>query len=498
MASVFNKIMESVFPFSNNEVADLGSDGPGIEVFDLDDEDDLEKADGAFDNVGSTGLLVTNGYVSNEDPDSTMAGPQRFDEFMKNINEFTIIAASIRLFLNLIAKSNWTVVPAKDKDNNILPRAQELADKLDDMRGDLKTSWPRLIRKMAMFKFNGFSIHEWTAEILETGDIGLIDISHRPPKTIIRWEFDEDENIIGVWQTLPSGKEVMIPRDKMIYAVDDSFTDHPEGLGLLRHLVKTIKRLRGMQSLEEVGYENDLRGIPIASIPLKDLDTAAQTKGKAWATAMKAPYKKFISGHVRNKKQGIITDSETYRSLDEAQSPSPVKKWDLSLLQGESTAFVALGDTIKRLNEEISRLLGTEHLMLGAGGQGSLALSQSKVGTFYMTIISTLQELVDIMERDWVDPTWEINGWPEELKPSLAAEEIRDEDIEKITVAIANLARSGAVFSMQDEAVSEVLDMLGLTRPTPEDDVDLETDSALTGNPVEEVKPDDSITSVEE
>ncbi len=421
-------------------------ESPSMEVFDIEDldeaedEEGFEKLDGgSFSELGSTAQTISDGYVSLDDPDPAMQGPNRFIIYNRMMHDITIIAASVRLFLNLISKSNWTVVPAKDANGDALPGAEEMAELLDSMRKDLTTSWPRTIRRIAMFIFVGYSVHEWTAKRRDDGNITIGKIGHRPQSSIFRWDMEEDTDVMGVYQRLANGKEVLIPRRKMIYAVDDALTDHPEGTGLFRHLRRATKRLRAFEDLEEVGYENDLRGIPVASIPMGEIDRKAKkmkSGAAAYISRVKAPFMKFVKGHVRNKKQGILMDSETYRDAGENRSPSSVRKWLVELLQGEGGAFDPMSNAIKRIKEEIALALGTEHLLIGQDGAGSLALSKTKTGTFYLTLISVMQELVDIMERDWRDPIWEMNGFPEELKPTLAAEEIRDEDIEKITSAL--------------------------------------------------------------
>lgn len=473
------------------------SDPASMEIFDLDDADDADDDDefaklatGKSSEIGTTAQTISDGYVANDDPDPAMQTNARFTIYNRMVNDITIIAASVRLFLHLISKSNWSVIPAKDADGEVLPGAQEMADLLDNMRQDIAGSWPRTIRRIAMFIFIGYSVHEWTAKRRDDGNITIGKIGHRPQSSIFRWDMEEDTDVRGVWQRLANGREVLIPRAKMIYAVDDALTDHPEGTGLFRHLRRATKRLKAFEDLEEVGYENDLRGIPVASIPMGEIDQKAKKMGAgaaAYISRVKAPFMKFVKGHVRNKKQGMLIDSATYRSTDEARSPSSVRKWLVELLQGEGGAFDPISNAIKRIKEEIALALGTEHLLIGQDGAGSLALSKTKTGTFYLTMIAVMQELVDIMQRDWRDPIWEMNGFPEELKPTLAAEEIRDEDIEKITSALAKLVQAGG--NIGDEAIWEVLDMMGLSRPSDQEIEDDELDQSLNSGRTNPLDP---------
>ncbi len=477
MANFFKSAWDSLFAASSAD------DGSGFQLIDLDDDFDFdddptfEKLAGTFGTIGTTAQTISDGFVAIDERDAKMGGSARFVVYQQMTHDFTIVAASIRLFLNLIAKSNWTVVPAKDDRGEPLPGAVELANLIDSMRKDIHGTWPRTIRRIAMYIFYGFSVHEWTAKRRDDGNITIGKISHRPQSSISRWDMEDRTEVLGVYQRLADGKEVLIPRAKIIYAVDDALTDHPEGLGLLRHIRRATKRLKAFEELEEVGYENDLRGIPVASIPMGEIDAKAKKMGAGGAgyiSRVQAPFLKFVKGHVRNKKQGMMIDSATYRSNDEARSPSSVRKWGVDLLQGDSTAFDSIANSIKRLREEIALALGTEHLLIGQDGAGSLALSRTKTGTFYMTVIAVMQELVDIMDNDWLGPIMDMNGFDPLIRPKLAAEEIRDEDIEKITNALTKLVQAGG--QIGDEAIWEVLDMMGLSRPNPdtlEDDLDL-------------------------
>src|SRR3546814_19917463 len=71
--------------------------------------------------------------------------------------------------------------------------------------------------------------------------------------TITQWFRDEGGTVEAVVQRVPGRADVTRPRAKIVYAVDDTLSDSPEGLGLFRHLAKTAYRLETFLSLEEIG-----------------------------------------------------------------------------------------------------------------------------------------------------------------------------------------------------------------------------------------------------
>ena len=86
--------------------------------------------------------------------------------------------------------------------------------------------WRGVVRKAATYKFYGFSIQEWTAKRLDNGLIGIGRIDARPQSTIERWMRDDVGDIESVWQRSPqNSNEIEIPRDKLIYIVDDALRE---------------------------------------------------------------------------------------------------------------------------------------------------------------------------------------------------------------------------------------------------------------------------------
>lgn len=457
----------------------------------------------------SWSVLNGEGAGTFDEPDRliNLVGPRRFDEFDRLVRDVSIIGAGVRLFLNLISNAVWTVNPPENLNENEAAVAQGYADQAYAMLYDMTTSWSSVVRKTAAFRLHGFTIQEWTAKRNPDGSIGLLDIEHRPQKTIQRWKRDKGGTVESVIQRVPGFADVELPRSKIVYAVDDTLTDSPEGVGLFRHLAPTAARLETFLALEEIGFTTDLRGIPIARAPLAEMrqevldagpsGSDARAKAEARRSSLLQPLRNWLDKHVRNEKSGMLLPSDPYLAagVDKSTTPSQVPKWALELLSGDSTSFDSMANAVNRMNQELARLLGVEHLLLGADGSGSLALARSKVGTFYLTVTSTLLDLCEIYDRDVLAPLAELNGWPEELRPQMGVNEISDRDIEQVLDALAKLAQAGAPVMPDDPAVGEIYDLLGLTRP-PErmDDMDLSLNPGR-GAPGARVDPEDDLNN---
>ena len=431
------------------------------------------------------GTAVYGGYIDDNETRSEVKGTERYKTYSDILANVSIVSAGVRYFLNLVAKSNWTAAPAEaDTDGKFAEMCEQA------LFEDPLTPWHRIVRRGAMYRFYGFSVQEWTMK-RATGENDFItyaDISPRAQKTIEKWDVDEQGTVFGVVQTsVQDGKEIYLPRQKLVYLVDDTLSDSPEGLGLFRHLVQPAKRLARYEELEGYGFETDLRGIPVGRGPFDELKQKVDD-GEITAAdriRLESGLRTFIKNHIRGPKLGLLLDSSPYLSQDDVARPSQTNKWSLELLKGTSTSFVNNAEAIARLNNELARILGVEGLMLGANGKGSLALSKEKAHQLYMVIDNSLKELTASFDNDLVKPLWAMNGWPEEMRPRLKAESVQFKDIEQVTNALLDMANAGAPLASSDPVIGEVRDLLGLERPVQNEDGSFDImDAALTSDDV--------------
>ena len=455
--------------------------------------------------IGVSGTAVYGGEIQTNERNQQLTGLEKYRTYSDILSNVSVVAAGTRYFLNLLSKADWTVQPASGEGVNEA-QAEQLALLVEDMMHDMTTPWFRVVRRAAMYRFYGFSVQEWTAKRREDGVLGMMDIEPRPQATIDRWDVDITGTVHGMIQDSPqTGREIYLPRGKVIYVVDDTLSDSPEGMGIFRHLAEPATRLQELQKFEAYGFEMDLRGVPILRAPIAAI-RAAVAAGEMDADEARsaiADLNAYLQSHSRRPDSGLLLDSAVYMTTDERQSPSQVKQWDLETVQGSSAdSAVAVGTAIERLNRELARMLGVEHLLLGGDGAGSLALSRDKTNNFGLLVDSSLTELTVSMENDFLGPLWRINGWDPDLMPSFRTEQIQYRDIEQITAALKDIAIAG--LTPDDPAINEVRRLLGLS-DAPEVDEDLlalitEQSLGLTPEPKqpEGEEPDEGVEPVED
>ena len=158
---------------------------------------------------GAQGVRVYGGYVSTQEKHPTLSTPaQRYRTYSDILANTSVVAAGVRYFLNLLGGAKWTLVPAEENDT----AAEEYAELATQMiLEDPVTPFHRIVRRMGMYRFWGFSIQEWTAIKREDGRMTLQDVAPRAQRTIEKWDMDESGHVAGVIQRIPQTQRRRLP-----------------------------------------------------------------------------------------------------------------------------------------------------------------------------------------------------------------------------------------------------------------------------------------------
>lgn len=422
-----------------------------------------------YSEQGAAGFRVSGGYVEVPERNPDLTGANRWHTAADLLTNISIIAASVRYGMNLISRPKWKAEPPSDTQE-----AKDLAEFVEEVINGIDTSWARIVRRTAMYRYHGFHLSEWVAKKRDDGRIGIQSIEVRPAHTITKWDVDEHGGILGVVQTSPqTGLEIYLPRSKLVYLVDDALTDRPDGLGWFRHLADPSQRLRRYLKLETMGFERDLSGIPVGRAPIQRINemVTAGRLTQEQATSMIDGLTDFVTLQAKKSNTGLVLDSEPYRvRTDSGESLSNVMQWGLELITGDPSSVEALGAAINRLEHDMALIMGTESMLVGKSGEGSRALSEDKSRNLYLTSNATLSDMAEAFDRDIVTALWTMNGFPDELRPKLRTEDVAFKDAEMIARVLADMAAAGAVLHPNDPAINDLRDLLGIEHAEPFDD----------------------------
>jgi len=98
-----------------------------------------------------------------------------------------------------------------------------------------------------------------------------------------------------------------------------------------------------------------------------------------------------------------------------------------------------------------------EFLMLGAGANGSYALSKSKTDLFLRSMESYINSIFDVLNKQLIEPLWHINGLNFDLMPKICAGDVAPHDLRELGSYLRNLNGANIDLSDQDDIVNALL-----------------------------------------
>tara|TARA_R100000541_G_scaffold30272_1_gene39332 strand:- start:537 stop:1355 length:819 start_codon:yes stop_codon:yes gene_type:complete len=213
-----------------------------------------------------------------------------------------------------------------------------------------------------------------------------------------------------------------------------------------------------MQSIEAVGVERELAGIPVARVPAEYLSPDASEGQIAFRNELQS-----ILRDVKFNDQGyIILPSDTYPDKDGA--PTGERLVDVELMSSSGTRNIDIDPIIRRYQHDIARSVLSEFLMLGGGSNGSYALSKSKTDLFLRALESYITQVVDTLNKQLIEPLWELNNLNPDLMPKLVAGDVAPHDLKELGAYLRNL--NGANINLADQP--EIVDALLHNAELPE------------------------------
>jgi hypothetical protein len=380
---------------------------------------------------GSDGVYAYGGFlVDVGERRPALVGSNQWVTYDNLIADTTVIAAAVGIWLDLAGSSKWEAAPNKAGGADAVRAAEIVQEGLIGAR--MPTRWRSVVKKQAMKRFRGFALHAKGWRRRDDGLVVLSELAHRPQHTIERWTKPlETEPWEGVVQRSRSGAEFPIARRDLFYSQEGAIGESPQGVGLLRHLVKLAEIFDRYLQLQGLGFDTDLNGVPLPRAPLDELFQEGdrlypgdQTKILEHVMMRTAEIRKFAEQRVRTPNKTLLLESMPYFA-DNAQTgqrtPSTVFKWSVDMMRQATGALPDLAKALAECNHLMAIVLSAEHLLMGsAGTSGAYAASADKTSLFTIRIDSSLDDLSDDAERDIIPDLLARNGITDErLFPEL-------------------------------------------------------------------------------
>ena len=355
--------------------------------------------------LGGTGTYIVNGYITNHDYNAQLTGWSRIDHYDKmRKGDATVRASLLAVFLPILS-TEWYIEPASDNAKDV-----EIAEHVKKELFERNISWATKLREILLYLAYGSYVFEkiWTRR--EDGFIGIEKIAPRLPKTILKWETDDNQP--GITQTLPTGTTANIPAWKLLTFINEQEGDNYEGTSLLRTSYKHWYYKERYYKIDAMAQERQGLGLPYFKKP----------SGANVEDVQK----------MRELMRNLRANEEAYLEI--------ISGWEAGILEMKAGSTKDAKPMIDHHDRQISKNVLAQFLELGAdGGSGSRALSEDHSDLFLLAENAVAQYIKEVVQKDLIKELVDYNYTVEQY-PQLKYGSIGMVDYEKLSGALQSLS----------------------------------------------------------
>lgn len=396
---------------------------------------------------------------------SELRGRKGAEVFTEMSNNDETIGAILFAIEMLVSQASWNVEPggstAKDR---------EAAEFVKSCMDDMQQTWIDTISEILSFLTYGWSFHEIvykrrmgrtkdnrTSSKYDDGLIGWMKLPIRSQETLYQWEYDDQDNLIGMTQMPPPDFGLItIPMTKAMLFRTRSRKDNPEGRSILRTAYRSWYFKRRIQEIEGIGIERDLAGLPVITTP-EGMDI--WDKDDEDMNAIRAGLEAMVKNIRRDSTEGLVLP---FGYTFELTSTGGSRQFDTNSI-------------IARYDTKISQTVLADFIQLGHESVGSFALSSDKTNLFSMAICAFLDIICQTFNSQGIPALIDING--DHFAgvtdyPRLTHGDIEDVDLATVATFIKDMTSIGVI--IPDESLEDYVRQLGKLPKRTTDTVPME------------------------
>lgn len=396
---------------------------------------------------------------------SELRGRKGAEVFTEMSNNDETIGAILFAIEMLVRQASWNVEPggstAKDR---------EAAEFVKSCMDDMQQTWIDTISEILSFLTYGWSFHEIvykrrmgrtkdnrTSSKYDDGLIGWMKLPIRSQETLYQWEYDDQDNLIGMTQMPPPDFGLItIPMNKAMLFRTRSRKDNPEGRSILRTAYRSWYFKRRIQEIEGIGIERDLAGLPVITTP-EGMDI--WDKDDEDINAIRAGLEAMVKNIRRDSTEGLVLP---FGYTFELTSTGGSRQFDTNSI-------------IARYDTKISQTVLADFIQLGHESVGSFALSSDKTNLFSMAICAFLDIICQTFNSQGIPALIDING--DHFAgvtdyPRLTHGDIEDVDLATMATFIKDMTSIGVI--IPDESLEDYVRQLGKLPKRTTDTVPME------------------------
>lgn len=407
-------------------------------------------------------------------------GIEAYREMSENDDVVGAILFAIEM---LVRQTDWNVEPGGDSQADI-----DAAEFVESCMDDMQSTWIDTISEILSFLTFGWSYHEIvykrrmgrtkdsrTRSKYSDGLIGWKKLPIRAQETLYQWEYDDEDNLLGMTQMPPPSYNLYtIPIDKALLFRTKSRKDNPEGRSILRNAYRSWYFKRRIQEVEGIGIERDLAGLPVMYAPA-DLDIWNPDDEQAQTIL-----------------NGLQTQVRNIRR-DEMEGVVLPDGYRLELLSTGGSRQFDTNAIINRYDNRIAMTVLADFIFLGHERNGSWALSSDKTELFSMACGAFLDIICETFNSQGIPALIDING--EHFKditdyPKMTHGDIEDADVAKVSTFIKDMTGIGVL--VPDDGLEDYIRQVG---HLPERTTDTRTPDEVREQQQTQNQPPESVTA---
>ncbi|MCI8418863.1 MAG: hypothetical protein HFI33_15430 [Lachnospiraceae bacterium] len=381
-----------------------------------------------------------------------LRGRKGAEVYMEMSENDDVVGAILFAIEMLVRQCDWNVEPSGDTAKD-----REAAEFVKSCMDDMQDTWIDTISEILSFLTYGWSYHEivYKRRMGHTKDprikskycdglIGWKKLPIRAQETLYQWEYDEEDNLLGMTQMPPPNFGFFtIPLEKALLFRTKVRKNNPEGRSILRNAYRSWYFKRRIQEIEGIGIERDLAGFPVLYTP-EDLDI--------WDNEIPGNVEKRsnLEAMVRNIRRD---------ELEGAVIPGGYK---LELLSSGGSRQFDTNAIINRYDTRIAMTVLADFIFLGHDKTGSWALSSDKTELFALAIGAFLDIICETFNSQGIPALIDING--QHFAgitdyPKMTHGDIEDVDIVKMATFIKDMTGIGVL--VPDDGLEDYIRQAG-------------------------------------
>ncbi len=399
-----------------------------------------EGSKSKYSALGASDLKNYGGYIDEEFLQE-LKGDKGLRAYRQMADNDGTCGAIIFVISMLIRQAEWKIQAASEEQ--AAADAKEFLHEVlfEDMEG----TWPEVLSEICtmfvyghatmevVYKLRGGDTKDKTRRSrYDDGLIGIRKIALRGQESLEKWNQDEDGDIVSVEQLTRTGRQVVIPMERLINFTTESTKGNPLGRSILRPAYRSWYFKKRIEDIEGVGVERDLAGYPVVYVPSRLFEAQA---GTADATAM-ANFKALVRRIRRNESEGIVLPSD--------RDDSGNLMYDIKLVASAGARQMATTEIIDRYDRRIATTVLADFILLGQKSTGSFALSSDKTELFATAVGAWMASIAAKINRELIPKLWKMNGLSEEVMPTLVPGDLEKPDLEAIGSLLTSMSGAGA------------------------------------------------------